>query len=72
MCRGLTAWRKRPSFSDSAIKKLAKVRVQDPVGIPELDSAPQPDIAWVKIRNYRDRHPLPAFADLLGVADHAS
>jgi len=35
------------------------VRVQDPIGIPELDSAPQPDIAWTVPRSYADRHPLP-------------
>jgi len=33
------------------------IRVQDPVGIPELDSAPQPDIAWVRRRDYSKRHP---------------
>jgi Uma2 family endonuclease len=33
------------------------VRAQDPVGIPELDSAPQPDIAWVRRRDYSKRHP---------------
>jgi Uma2 family endonuclease len=56
----LTDW-----STDSAIKKLAKIRIQDPVGIPELDSAPQPDVVWVKVRNYRDRHPLPAEVLLL-------
>src|SRR5438874_1051496 len=44
---------------ESVIKKLARVRIQDPVGIPELDSAPQPDVVWAKVRDYRDRHPLP-------------
>ena len=33
------------------------VRCQDPVGIPELDSAPQPDIVWVRRRDYSKRHP---------------
>ena len=33
------------------------VRAQDPVGIPELDSAPQPDIVWVRRRDYSKRHP---------------
>jgi Uma2 family endonuclease len=41
------------------IKNLIKVRVQDPVGIPELNSAPQPDLVWVQVRTFRDRHPLP-------------
>jgi Uma2 family endonuclease len=33
------------------------IRTQDPVGIPELDSAPQPDIVWVRRRDYSKRHP---------------
>lgn len=33
------------------------VRCQDPIGVPELDSAPQPDIAWVRRRDYSKRHP---------------
>jgi Uma2 family endonuclease len=45
--------------ADSVVKKLAKIRIQDPVGIPEQDSAPQPDVLWAKLRDYRDRHPLP-------------
>jgi Uma2 family endonuclease len=45
--------------TESPIKKLIRVRTENPVGIPELDSAPHPDVAWVKIRTYRDRHPLP-------------
>jgi len=40
-------------------KKLARIRIQDPVGMPELDSAPDPDVVWAKARDYRDRHPLP-------------
>lgn len=50
---------------ESGLRKLARIRIQDPVGIPELDSAPQPDIVWAKVRNYRDRHPLPAEVLLL-------
>jgi Uma2 family endonuclease len=44
---------------EERFKSLFKVRIQDPIGIPELDSAPQPDVVWVKVRTYRDRHPLP-------------
>jgi len=50
---------------ESAAKRLARIRIQDPVGIPELDSAPQPDVIWAKIRDYRDRHPLAAEVLLL-------
>jgi Uma2 family endonuclease len=35
------------------------VRVQNPLAIPDADSAPQPDIAWVKRRQYRDCDPRP-------------
>ena len=51
--------------TDSVIQKLVKLRVQDPIGIPELDSGPQPDLAWVQVRRYNDRHPLPAEVLLL-------
>ncbi|MEX2173736.1 MAG: Uma2 family endonuclease [Pirellulaceae bacterium] len=36
-----------------------KVRIQDPIGIPELDSGPQPDIVWAQPKSYDDHHPLP-------------
>jgi len=38
-------------------RKRAKVRVQQTVGIPELDSVPLPDIVWVARRRYQDRRP---------------
>jgi Uma2 family endonuclease len=51
--------------AEALVKRLIKARIQDPVGIPALDSAPEPDVAWVKVREYRDRHPLPAEVLLL-------
>jgi Uma2 family endonuclease len=36
-----------------------KVRVQDPIAIPQFESAPQPDVVWAKPRTYADRYPLP-------------
>jgi Uma2 family endonuclease len=33
------------------------VRIQDPIGIPEHDSAPQPDVVWAKPKSYGDKHP---------------
>ena len=33
------------------------IRCQNPVGIPELDSSPEPDIVWVRRRDYFKRHP---------------
>jgi Uma2 family endonuclease len=38
---------------------VVTVRVQNPIAIPPLDSAPQPDVVWAKRREYRDRFPLP-------------
>lgn len=38
-------------------RKQAKVRVQQKVGIPQLDSIPLPDIARVARRRYHDRRP---------------
>ena len=34
------------------------VRVQNSIGIPELDSAPQPDLAWVARRDYSRGRPM--------------
>jgi len=36
-----------------------RVRIQNPIGIPQLNSAPMPDVAWVHQGNYARRHPLP-------------
>jgi len=41
------------------------VRVQNPLAIPGSESAPQPDIAWVTLRRYADRRPLPEEVTLL-------
>lgn len=38
-------------------KKRVWIRIQNSVGIPELDSAPQPDLAWVTRRDYSLRRP---------------
>jgi len=46
----------RWSFSNTS-EQEAMVRVQDPIEIPEFDSAPQPDIVWVKPKDYSRRHP---------------
>ena len=36
------------------------MRIQNSIGLPELESAPQPDIVWVKQRNYSRRRPTAA------------
>jgi Uma2 family endonuclease len=38
-------------------EKEVIIRCQNPVGIPELDSSPEPDIVWVRRRDYFKRHP---------------
>ena len=41
------------------------VRAQNPLSIPGSESAPQPDLAWVTLRRYADRRPLPEEVSLL-------
>ena len=41
------------------------VRVQNPLSMPGAESAPQPDLAWVTLRRYADRRPLPEEVSLL-------
>ena len=48
------------------------VRVQNPIAIPDSDSAPQPDIVWARRRDYRDRNPLPDEVLLLIEVAHSS
>ena len=38
---------------------LAWVRVQNSIGLPELDCSPEPDIAWVVRRDYSEARPIP-------------
>lgn len=46
------------------------VWVQNPLAMPSSQSAPQPDVAWVKLRRYADRRPLPEDVSLvIEVAD---
>ena len=34
-----------------------RVRIQNSIGLPELESAPQPDVAWVREQSYREGRP---------------
>ena len=36
-----------------------RIRIQNSIGIPEFDSAPEPDIVWVRERSYRTGRPTP-------------
>lgn len=50
----LTYW-----SADYAPRDQVHLRVQNSLGIPEFDSVPEPDVAWMKARNYRRKHPQP-------------
>ncbi|MCI0357222.1 MAG: Uma2 family endonuclease [Planctomycetaceae bacterium] len=50
---------------DSVPRNEVIIRCQNPVGIPELDSSPEPDIVWVRRRDYFKRHPRNADVLLL-------
>jgi Uma2 family endonuclease len=39
------------------VKKKVRLRVQNSIGLPGLETAPQPDVAWVARRRYRRARP---------------
>jgi Uma2 family endonuclease len=45
--------------TDRTNAKQVVVRIQDPIGIPELDSQPQPDVVWAVAKSYQKAHPRP-------------
>ena len=42
---------------DNTSRDSVWVRIQNSLGLSELDSVPEPDVAWMKSRNYRDSRP---------------
>jgi Uma2 family endonuclease len=56
----LTRW-----SSQHADASRMLVWVQNPLSIPGAESVLQPDIAWVTLRRYADRRPLPEEVSLL-------
>ena len=50
---------------ESTQRDRIQVSIQNPVGIPELDSVPEPDVVWKKARDYRTRRPETADVLLL-------
>jgi Uma2 family endonuclease len=47
-----------------------RIRVQNSIGLPDLESVPRPDVAWVKAKSYRERRPAAADVHLvIEVAD---
>ena len=60
----LAAW----SFENVA-KETIRVRVQNSIGLEEVESAPEPDLAWVRQQTYWHGRPIPA--DVLLVVEVA-
>ncbi len=60
----LNAW----SF-ESTPRAAVAVRIQCPARIPELESAPEPDVLWARKRDYSSQHPEPG--DILLVVEVA-
>jgi Uma2 family endonuclease len=50
---------------DSIDRKAVQVRVQETLGIPELETIPLPDLAWVRRQRVRRRRPRPSDVLLL-------
>ena len=53
-----------PSITTATPPALSSAKVElatfaDLLSIPGSESAPQPDLAWVTLRRYADRRPLP-------------
>ncbi len=44
----------------NALEGTIRVRIQNSIGIPELESAPEPDVAWVVERDYSQARPTAA------------
>jgi len=44
---------------DSLPRGAARVRVQDPIELPSLESEPEPDLVWAKPRRYWKQNPRP-------------
>lgn len=53
-------------------KRQFTIRIEKPLLIPNANSCPEPDIAWVTRRRYADRHPLPEEVQLLIEVSYSS
>jgi len=56
----LGAW----SFQNTDRREVI-VRIQSPARIPNLESAPEPDVLWILSKDYSARHPEPADIHLM-------
>jgi Uma2 family endonuclease len=50
---------------DNTPRNRVRVRIQNPLGIPVLDSVSLPDVAWMRAKSYRQRRPQPSDVLLL-------
>lgn len=46
-------------WSYASLRAAARVVIQSPIGLPALESAPEPDLVWVKVHDYSRRRPTP-------------
>ncbi len=44
---------------DNTPRDAVRVRIQNSLGIPNLDSVTEPDVAWMRAGSYRQRRPQP-------------
>ena len=66
----LVTWLTRWSTAHTTEK--IGIRVGLSLGIPELDSVPEPDLAWIRPGVYRKQHPRPADVLLLIEVSYSS
>jgi Uma2 family endonuclease len=59
-------------WSFEQTKRRFTIRIEKPLLIPNVNSCPEPDIAWVTRRRYADRHPLPDEVQLLIEVSYSS
>jgi Uma2 family endonuclease len=45
---------------DNAPRGEVRVRLQHSLGLPDVDSVPQPDLAWVRLQDYSQQRPTAA------------
>jgi Uma2 family endonuclease len=57
---------------DHVPRDAVRVRVQNSVGIPELESVPQPDLVWVRQRDYSKQRATPADVFLIAEVSDSS
>jgi len=50
---------------DVTSRDVVRIRIQDAIEIPELDSAPQPDVVWAPSKSYARQRPQAAEVMLL-------